>query len=226
MTRRRRRGFVAALLALLAVSLASQAPPAGANESATADIRIARASKASTCTVSDASIRWGFKESFRSYISGTIANGAWTTSGHASYATPQFSWSSGTGTWNPKTRKGALAFTGAVRFTGHHGLLDTQISNPRLTLIGAGRSYLTLDVSNVPMDSAIAGSSQAVVTRGVTFVQFDSSNATVKGRTVRIHAAPTTLTSHGERALGNSYEAGTAFDPVSISLTLSRSCAR
>ncbi|HEV8012740.1 MAG TPA: HtaA domain-containing protein, partial [Pontimonas sp.] len=33
------------------------------------------------CQVEDVSITWGFKESFRSYISSSIANGSWEVSG-------------------------------------------------------------------------------------------------------------------------------------------------
>ena len=37
------------------------------------------------CEVREVTITWGFKESFRSYISGAIAEGSWQTSGDVGY---------------------------------------------------------------------------------------------------------------------------------------------
>src|SRR5690606_23738697 len=42
------------------------------------------------CTVTDAELVWGYKESFRSYISGSIAHGEWTVADGAAYETPNF----------------------------------------------------------------------------------------------------------------------------------------
>src|SRR5690606_24888645 len=121
------------------------------------------------CSIDGATLSWGFKEAFRSYISGTIANGEWTTDGNASYATPEFSWSAGEGVYDSETGEGLLGFTGSIEFTGHGGLLDTTVSNPQLRFDGADRAVLLLDVS---------GTTQAgdqVAQRGVEFVGLDLS---------------------------------------------------
>ena len=60
----------------------------------------------------DATLTWGFKESFRAYIDGDIANGEWTTSGGATYETPEFSWSDGTGPLRPRDRPRVRAVRG------------------------------------------------------------------------------------------------------------------
>ena len=49
------------------------------------------------CEVQDVSITWGFKESFRSYISGSIAQGSWEASGDVGYEIPHFTLTGGTG---------------------------------------------------------------------------------------------------------------------------------
>src|SRR5690606_8583207 len=77
------------------------------------------------CDVADAELRWGFKESFRAYIDGSIANGEWSTADGAEYATPEFIWRGGSG-----EIPGDVAFRGSVRFTGHGGILDTTIADP------------------------------------------------------------------------------------------------
>ena len=93
------------------------------------------------CVVTDATLTWGFKESFRAYIDGDIANGEWTTSGGATYETPEFTWSDGQGHYDPETGDGYVDFAGSVRFTGHDGLLDTTIADPSLNITArrAGR---------------------------------------------------------------------------------------
>src|SRR5690606_1885563 len=95
------------------------------------------------CTVSDASLEWGFKEAFRAYIDGSIANGEWTTDGDVSYATPLFTWANGAGGAEDDALD--VQFSGAVRFTGHGGVLDTTIANPRVVIDG-DRAVLLLDV--------------------------------------------------------------------------------
>ena len=47
--------------------------------------------------VAAATLQWGIKQSFRTYISGPIAHGGWTLSGNVSDATP-FSFTGGSGT--------------------------------------------------------------------------------------------------------------------------------
>jgi hypothetical protein len=108
------------------------------------------------CSVTDGSIDWGFKESFRSYISGAIARGKWTVSDGATYATPSFSWANGTGTFVGETNSGELGFDGAIDFTGHNGILNTVIANPSLRFIDASRASLLVDVTGTTQEGATA----------------------------------------------------------------------
>nr|WP_284329406.1 HtaA domain-containing protein [Demequina litorisediminis] len=95
--------------------------------------------------VADATLTWGFKESFRSYIESTIANGEWTLDGVTEEG-GLFTWSAGEAVIDAATTTGTVAFEGAVDFTGHDGALDTTIANPVIELSADG-TYLLLDVS-------------------------------------------------------------------------------
>jgi hypothetical protein len=169
------------------------------------------------CAVSDASLSWGFKESFRAYIDGDIANGEWTTADGATYDTPAFGWSGGTGRYDPATGQGYISFTGSVHFTGHDGLLDTTIADPFIRLDTGGSGVLLLDVSGPTMDGT------QIDQQDVEFAAIPSLQV-VGGDAVRTIDAGTALTPDGAVAFPN-YEAGTAFDPVAISMTVGKVCA-
>ncbi len=167
------------------------------------------------CTVTDATLTWGFKESFRAYIDGDIANGEWTTSGGASYDTPAFSWLNGNGRFDPESGTGHVQFEGSVRFTGHDGLLDTTISDPVLN-IDRDQAFLILDVAGPSMEG------EQVDAQDVEFVEL--SGIEVSGDVPRVTlATESVLTADGEAAFPD-YQAGTAFDPLGVALQL-ESCS-
>ena len=172
------------------------------------------------CDVQDAAITWGFKESFRSYISGTIANGEWTVADGATYETPNFGFDSGSGIYNSGSGAGLVAFDGSIRFTGHDGLLDTTVSNPQLTFVDADTAILLLDISGETQDGA------SVDQQGVEFVTIDLAGATVTDEdgVVTITDAPTELTSAGSDAFGT-YDAGEPFDALSVTFSTADDCA-
>jgi hypothetical protein len=170
------------------------------------------------CPASDASLTWGFKESFRSYISGTIANGEWTTADGATYATPDFSWADGVGDYDGTTGKGLLGFTGSIRFTGHGGILDTTVSNPQLRFDDPDHAVLLLDVSGTTQEG------EKIDEPGVEFASLDLRGAVTEadGR-ISISKAPAVLLEAGATAFGT-YQAGEEFDPVSAQFAVDASC--
>lgn len=167
------------------------------------------------CTVSGGTLTWGFKESFRSYISGSIAHGAWTPSDGASYATPSFTWSEAAGTIDA-AGDGRVVFRGTVLFTGHNGLLNTTVANPVL-VFEKGAARLLLDIAGVSMDAAMAGDTTAVAHPAVPFADLGALAPTWVTGEVAVADAPATVTPEGFAAFGN-YEAGTPLDPVSFAL--------
>jgi hypothetical protein len=168
------------------------------------------------CTVSDASLVWGFKENFRAYIDGSIANGEWTTDGEVSYTTPDFTWANGSGRADDDALD--LRFSGSVRFTGHGGVLDTTIANPRVVIDG-DRAVLLLDVH---------GTTQAgdpVEQTGVEFAELDLDGATRTddGELRTLADVPATLTAAGAAAFGT-YPEGEALDPLTVVATVDSEC--
>lgn len=163
------------------------------------------------CVVRDATLHWGFKESFRAYIASDIANGEWTTSRGATYETPEFVWSNGQGRYDPETGFGYVQYLGSVRFTGHDGLLDTTIADPTLSISPDG-AFLLLDVSGPSMEG------EQIDAQDVSFVELPGVQVSGEGARV-VAVSDSVLTSDGESAFPD-YQAGTAFDPVKVAMEL------
>lgn len=173
----------------------------------------------SACAVEDATITWGFKESFRSYISGAIANGDWTVSGGAEYETPDFTFVGGSGQLDRADRVGAVEFPGAITFTGHGDILNTTVENPVIEFRGDAAS-VHFDVHGTTQDGT------EVDEQAVEFVSLELDRAEEIDRTDRaltVTAIPATLTDAGAQAFGT-YQAGEPFDPVTIELTFGSEC--
>jgi len=178
------------------------------------ELTIAAAESDDSCAVTDAAITWGFKESFRSYISGSIANGKWEVADGATYSVPNFGFADGAGSFDGTS--GTIAFPGSITFTGHEGILNTTVANPTVRLDG-DTAILSLDVSGTTQEG------EEVSAKGVEFVSLDISGATTADGVVTITDAPATLTAAGAAAFGT-YETGEAFDPVTLTFTTPADC--
>lgn len=165
---------------------------------------------ASDGTIKSANLGWGVRDSFRNYVRGGIANGSWELNG-TSYSSDAFNWSNGTGTF--KNGKGSISFSGSVRFTGHHGILDTTIANPRLEINGnSGTLYATM-TSNDP-------SGKATNYGEVALLKVDLSGLQSSADAVSVNGAATTLTTEGAKAFAGFYEAGKDMAPLSFSAAI------
>ena len=165
---------------------------------------------ASDGTVKSANLGWGVRDSFRNYVRGGIANGSWELNG-TSYSSDTFNWSNGTGTF--KGGKGSISFSGSVRFTGHHGILDTTIANPRLEINGnSGTLYATM-TSNDP-------SGKATNYGEVALLKVDLSGLQSSADAVSVNGAATTLTVEGAKAFAGFYDAGKDMAPLSFSAAI------
>ena len=173
------------------------------------------------CQVEDVSITWGFKESFRSYISSSIANGSWEVSGDVGYEIPEFTFSGGSGFLARDRSLGEVGFTGGIIFSGHDGILETVLQNPELVVTGPREATLVLDVTGDTMEEV------SVNQRDVDFasVTWDGSVETVDADqgVWRVVDAEVTLTQEGSEAFGT-YPAGEVLDPMSFSLSLTPGC--
>lgn len=161
--------------------------------------------------VASADLGWGVRDSFRNYIRGGIANGSWDLNG-TTYSNNAFQWAKGTGSF--KDGKGSISFTGSVHFTGHHGILDTTISNPRLEINGKTAVLYATMVGN-DMDGKSHNYGE------VALLNVDVSGLQVSGDKISLSGAGTTITAEGAKAFAGFYEAGKDMAPLSFSASLS-----
>ncbi|MGB3413794.1 MAG: HtaA domain-containing protein, partial [Microbacteriaceae bacterium] len=169
------------------------------------------------CTIADAQLNWGFKESFRSYISAG-ASGEWIVDGGAEYNTPEFIWDTSIGSIDPEAKAAEFIFNGSVKFTGHQGALNTTIANPIVRIDGAKGSIL-LDVSGTTQDGA------AIDDKAIVFATFDASTFRMseEGKPGGLSDIVPVLTEAGAAAFGT-YPAGTDFDTFTLSYIAASDC--
>ncbi|OWA04022.1 hypothetical protein B9W62_27660 [Streptomyces sp. CS113] len=166
--------------------------------------------------IADGTLGWGVKESFRAYVVGTIAKGRVTVSGGATQAAGNgaFTFKDATGTYDTDADKLTATFKGAVNFKGHasggtYGL-DLTLSNLKATLDG-GSGTLTADVNSL-----------GTRTEGVVLADLEAASGDLKADkdVITVDGIAATVTDAGAKVFGN-YPAGTALDPVDLSVALS-----
>lgn len=172
------------------------------------------ADEGTVCEVTAGQMSWGVKEAFRSYISGTIANGEWTVSDGAGYETPQFTFGSASGDYDTDTGEGSVSFAGTVNFTGHDGVLNLTIANPTIEFAGDGTARLLLDTRSNNADGETAiDSTQVPVGKIENLGAMDPSSGTLT-----VSDASTVLTAEGAEAFSGFYATGEELDPISLTL--------
>nr|WP_237682304.1 HtaA domain-containing protein [Microbacterium sp. B19(2022)] len=166
------------------------------------------------CTVDGASLQWGYKESFRTYIEG-IAKGGWTLT-DVEYRYPDYVWENGAGSFDDETLTGVITYGGSITFTGHDGALNTTLANARLELAG-DKGYLVFDVSGTTQGG------ENVDQKAVRLAEFALGDAAVVDGKLSLDALPATLTEAGAAAFGT-YAAGEALDPVTAVIPVDAEC--
>ncbi|MEU2656106.1 HtaA domain-containing protein [Streptomyces sp. NPDC007325] len=162
---------------------------------------------------------WGIKSSFQSYVTGPIAQGSWNLTGGAATVGSQFRFHSAQGAYDPATGAFEAAFGGGVHFTGHRKAdgtneLDLTISRPRVRVqAGAGTLY-------ADMASKAKGSGSMTVRSQVPLATLNLGGIDMRGATgpVSLANVPATLTAQGATAFAGYYPAGTALDPISLTV--------
>lgn len=161
-------------------------------------------------TIVDGHMDWGFKDSFRSYVTGPIASGEISTSGGAENHGDYFTFPDASGAFDADAGDIEADFTGDVNFYGHSGSLDVTFTD--LSLVG---------------DS----SGLQIYTNGVPIAVVDASTADASGDQLVVDNASTTLTAEGAELMvadvdGDEvrfYEPGDELDPVSVALAFDES---
>ncbi|MEU3144010.1 MULTISPECIES: HtaA domain-containing protein [unclassified Streptomyces] len=168
--------------------------------------------------IADGTLGWGVKESFRTYVVGPVAKGRVTASDGASQASGNgaFTFADASGAYD--TDEGTLnaSFEGAVNFKGHEESggaygLDLTLTDLKATLDG-GTGRLSADVDSLGEES------QDVV---LATLKAKSPGLTAKDDVITVNDVAATLTEAGAEAFGDFYTAGTALDPVDLSVAVS-----
>ncbi|MFB6527200.1 HtaA domain-containing protein [Streptomyces sp. NPDC056399] len=180
----------------------------------------AGAAHADNRTVNGGRLDWGIKSSFQSYVTGPIAQGSWgLTGGAATIGGSQFRFHSAQGTYDPATGAFEAAFSGGVHFTGHRKAdgtneLDLTISRPRVRIQGGSGTLYADMASKAKGSGRVTTSSQVpLATLGLGGIDMRGG-----GSPVSLAGVPATLTPQGASAFAGYYPAGTALDPVSLSV--------
>ncbi|MEU1530374.1 HtaA domain-containing protein [Streptomyces fagopyri] len=166
-----------------------------------------KTAKGTSDAIANGAVDWGVRRTFREYVTGDIAEGRWILTGGAQDGGALFRFPAGEGTYTEKDRSLRATFAGAVRFTGEHGL-DLRLGGLRAT-VEDGRGTLYADVTSTGFSG-----------KRVPLVTFAAKNLTPRDGLVELSEAPAELSAPGAKALGGMYRAGTAMDPVTLSVAV------
>ncbi|WP_367125646.1 HtaA domain-containing protein [Streptomyces phytohabitans] len=202
-----------ALAAATATVLAATAfltLPATAADGAARDRTGERAPAAIDLT--DGTLDWGVKKSFRDYVTGPIGGGEITVGdGAALNADGTFRFTDGTGSYDQGSHGVDVAFQGSVHFTAHGGQLDLTFADLKVTSDDGVAGAITADVSSggtTRDDVEVASLDLGAVEPG----HGDGGGMTFAD-------VPATLTAEGAEAFNGFYEEGEALDSATLAVT-------
>lgn len=171
--------------------------------------------------IGSSELHWGIKSSFRSYITG-IALGSITASDGAvkegTSASSPYLWSGDAGSYDPVANTGTIRFNGTVTFRSTaHTIWNITISDPEVVLDGDSSAVLRADVAYA------TGGTEAAPEVSGSAQDIDFADLTVGAPTgsgpYTFTNVPATLTAAGSEGFGGFYEAGTAIDPLTFTVS-------
>jgi hypothetical protein len=168
---------------------------------------------AAPVNVAGGSLDWGFKASFRAYVSTGNGNPPIATSNGATRNTDgTFDFPATGGTYDAAAGTATVSYGGTVVFSYPLHMFEITVSNPTLVVDGDGTGSLLADVDLVANNGTTESHlDQAEVATLVT------TAPTVENGDVSFDALAATLTAAGASAFAGFYQAGTALDPVTAS---------
>ncbi|AZA12573.1 HtaA domain-containing protein [Corynebacterium choanae] len=223
------RPFTRALVAVatataLATSLAAT-PAATAAEAATCS------AEQQISSVQAANFVWNIRESYVNYITGPIARGSLTGEGDITVTGERKDTKIEYRATKAELDGSKLQLTvdGAIHALGHKQadsedwILDTKLSNLRLTIDGANAA-LVADVASRPMEDTHTAS-PVEQRKAVTLVTWTMDRPTIDGEQFTINSTGAgALTEEGRFAFGNFYKAGDEMAPLAVAAVLHKTC--
>ncbi|GAA3881338.1 HtaA domain-containing protein [Streptomyces sedi] len=163
----------------------------------------------------DAAVDWGVRRTFREYVTGPVAEGAWELADGAEDGGALFRFPLAEGTLDPEAGTAEAAFHGAVRFAGND--LDLTLSAVRVEVAdGTGTLFADID----PGERGARARDQPLV----TFPAEEEELAPEDGLVV-LAEVPAVLTGEGADAFAGLYPEGTEMDPLTLALAVTEDAA-
>ncbi|WJV49142.1 HtaA domain-containing protein [Streptomyces flavofungini] len=207
-----RAAAVATAVALGTAALALPAVAADApSEAASGTPRTAAEQKAPPAfTITDGTLDWGLKESFRKYVTG-MAHGKITADGGAEQAPDNgvFTFTGGKGTYELADHALKAGFKGAVRFTSTQHKFDISIADVKVHTKGK--------TGAIQADVTLNGAKQ----NDIDLATLDLSEVRPgqgAGGAMTFKDIPTALTAKGAKAFNGMYQEGQALDPATLTV--------
>ncbi|MFI5935294.1 HtaA domain-containing protein [Actinoplanes sp. NPDC051494] len=163
--------------------------------------------------VSGGSLDWGFKSSFRAYVSTGNGTPPIATSGGATRnADGTFDFPATGGTYDVAAGTASVSYGGTVVFSYPAHMFEITVANPTVVVDGDGTGSLLADVDLV----ANGGTTEQHLDQA-EIATLVTTAPTVTGGDVSFNGLAATLTADGASAFAGFYTAGTALDPVTAS---------
>lgn len=165
-----------------------------------------QAAAAENENVAEATLEWGIKDSFRNYITGG-AKGKVDTIGTTTIGTDAYNWKGGTGTVAADGSSADVSFTGGVHMTGHSGLLDLTITNPRFEATTSTAGNLYVDVR-----SRVLATGDYIEQKGVLFSNLTLAQPQVTDKSVSYVVTKSAITEEGAKGFAGYWSPGTVLE--------------
>ncbi|MFD9907079.1 HtaA domain-containing protein [Streptomyces sp. NPDC059063] len=161
-------------------------------------------------TITDGTLDWGLKESFRKYVTG-MAAGRITTSGGAKQAAGNgvFTFVGAKGTYDLSTHTTKVSLKGAVRFTSTAHRFDIRIADVKVRTKGT--------TGAIKADVTLNGTKQ----NDIDLAKLDLNGIRPghgQGGAMTFKDIPAKLTADGAKAFNGMYQAGQALDPATLTV--------
>ncbi|GAA1919141.1 HtaA domain-containing protein [Streptomyces durmitorensis] len=158
----------------------------------------------------DGTLDWGFKESFRKYVTGMAAGKIEATDGAKQAAdNGVFTFTDGKGTYDTGTHATDVAFKGSVRFSSTAHGFDIKVADVKVRTKGTSGA--------IQADVSLNGTAQ----NDIDVAKLDLTGITPgtgEGGAMTYKDIPATLTADGAKAFNGMYKEGDKLDPATLSV--------
>ncbi|WP_097229422.1 HtaA domain-containing protein [Streptomyces zhaozhouensis] len=156
----------------------------------------------------DAAVDWGVRRTFREYVTGPVAEGAWELTDGAQDGGALFRFPLAEGVLDPENGTAEAEFEGAVHFAGND--LDLTLSAVRVE-VADGTGTLRANV-----DDGVAGTRA----EDQPLVTFPAGKLAPEDGLLVLAEVPAALTEEGASAFAGLYPEGTEMDPLTLALAV------